>query len=685
MEFKVILTNYGITRLAQAIATNTPVQLTKMAVGDGGGVLPVPNPARTTLIGEKYRAPLNTLFVDPTTSTQVVAEMVMDAAQGGYWIRECGLYDADNKLFAIGNVPETYKPILASGSGRTLMLRMVMAVNNAAAITLIIDPSVVLASRKYVDELMAAHEKSVNHPSATTVTKGFVQLVDSASGESTSLVPTQKAVSDAIAATNKKMDTDFLRQDKNLSDVRSKSTSVANLGLAGIAVSVASGSNTGATSSAGGNSGVAIGDKSNASGYNTTALGCNAKASDISSVALGNTASATSSCAIAIGVYSVSSGVNTLSMGYYAACGGQNSTAIGPNASATSTDSVAIGRSAKTTGNTTIAIGYYPLASGENALALGSGVTAAGIASIALGYSAKATYKHAIALHGWAEAAGAIAIGRGAEGPARATGTGSIAMGNGGDTAGWGTQATGPGSIAIGSATASAAGTVLPSFSPVLASGDYAIAIGGGSPNTDNMLRITTQATYPFSVALGAGSIVFRAEEVSIGQGQLMGSAPKTRFLANVRAAEKPTDAINLEQFTALELKLKALLLCPHKVGYVLFKASGTSPAQDYPGTTWAQLPPDVMIRTANAAGNNIGITSGQDSVTLSINEMPEHSHDLLGYAPNAAPGNGMLTNFTVDSSVTSISKQVIKNSGGGKSFSIINRHVVIIAWERVT
>ncbi|MES4611664.1 MAG: phage tail protein [Ewingella sp.] len=151
-KFFALLTNQGAAKLANATALGTQLSLTQMAVGDGGGVLPTPYPAQTKLIGEKRRASLNSLSVDPANTNQIIAEQIIPEDQGGFWIREIGLFDQDNTLIAIANCPETYKPQLQEGSGRTQTVRMIIVVSSTDAVTLKIDPSVVLATRKYVDD-----------------------------------------------------------------------------------------------------------------------------------------------------------------------------------------------------------------------------------------------------------------------------------------------------------------------------------------------------------------------------------------------------------------------------------------------------------------------------------------------------------------------------------------------------
>ena len=175
-----ILTKRGAALLANATALGVPLKITQMAVGDGNGKIPKPDANQTQLVHEVRRAAINTLFVDKENPNQIIAEQVIPESDGGWFIHEIGLFDDRGNLIAVGNCPATYKPKLAEGSGRTQVIRMVIIVDNTQSIELKIDPAVVLATREYVDNLitakMTAHEKSTNHPNATTSSKGFVQL-----------------------------------------------------------------------------------------------------------------------------------------------------------------------------------------------------------------------------------------------------------------------------------------------------------------------------------------------------------------------------------------------------------------------------------------------------------------------------------------------------------------------------
>ncbi|HBB3200264.1 TPA: phage tail protein [Escherichia coli] len=151
-KFYTLLTDIGAAKLASAAALGVPLKITHMAVGDGGGALPTPDAKQTALVNEKRRAALNMLYIDPQNSSQIIAEQVIPENEGGWWIREVGLFDESGALIAVGNCPESYKPQLAEGSGRTQTVRMVLITSSTDNITLKIDSAVVLATRKYVDD-----------------------------------------------------------------------------------------------------------------------------------------------------------------------------------------------------------------------------------------------------------------------------------------------------------------------------------------------------------------------------------------------------------------------------------------------------------------------------------------------------------------------------------------------------
>lgn len=149
-QFYAILTNIGVAKQANADALGIGWKITQMGVGDANGADPQPDAKQKALINEWRRAPLNQLKQDPTNPAIIIAEQVIPAEVGGKWIREIGLYDADNDLVAVANCAPSFKPLLAQGSGRTQVVRMNLIVSNSASVELKIDPSVVLATQEFV-------------------------------------------------------------------------------------------------------------------------------------------------------------------------------------------------------------------------------------------------------------------------------------------------------------------------------------------------------------------------------------------------------------------------------------------------------------------------------------------------------------------------------------------------------
>ncbi|EOZ4651189.1 TPA: phage tail protein [Enterobacter hormaechei subsp. xiangfangensis] len=195
VKYKTVITKAGAEKLAAATVPNgKKVNFTAMAVGDGGGTLPVPDPNQTKLVKEVWRHSLNKISQDKKNKNYVVAELLIPPETGGFWMRELGLYDDTGTLIAVGNMAESYKPALAEGSGRAQTVRMVIMVSDIESVELTIDTSTVMATQDYVDDKLAEHEKSRRHPDATLTAKGFTQLSSATDSASESVAATPKAV-----------------------------------------------------------------------------------------------------------------------------------------------------------------------------------------------------------------------------------------------------------------------------------------------------------------------------------------------------------------------------------------------------------------------------------------------------------------------------------------------------------
>jgi hypothetical protein len=186
-KFFAILTDVGAAKLANANVLGVPWNITQMGLGDANGTDPQPSAKQTKLINEWRRRPLNQLRIDPVNAAVIIAEQVIPADEGGRWIREVGLYDADGDLVAVANCAPSFKPILSQGSGRTQVVRMNLIVSSTAQISLKIDPAVVLATREWVDSRILEElskldiKQSVRAATTANISLVGLQVVDGVS------------------------------------------------------------------------------------------------------------------------------------------------------------------------------------------------------------------------------------------------------------------------------------------------------------------------------------------------------------------------------------------------------------------------------------------------------------------------------------------------------------------------
>ncbi|MDK9429803.1 phage tail protein [Gallibacterium anatis] len=205
-QYYSVLTNYGTQVIAGAIASKQPLQITQMAVGDGNGRATTPNSRNTGLVREVHRADISAISVDPRNDKQIIFELTIPENVGGFWIREMGIFDNQNRLVAYANCPDSFKPQLESGSGKVQVVRMILLVSSSDAITLKVDDSVIFVTRgqltpkkitattkNAVDETGHSHEID----KASTSQAGIVELDSSINSKAENKAATPKAVKTA--------------------------------------------------------------------------------------------------------------------------------------------------------------------------------------------------------------------------------------------------------------------------------------------------------------------------------------------------------------------------------------------------------------------------------------------------------------------------------------------------------
>ncbi|MGJ0638698.1 phage tail-collar fiber domain-containing protein [Xenorhabdus bovienii] len=200
-KYFALLTHAGTSKLENATTSGTKLEITHMAVGDGGGSLPVPNVNQSKLINEKHRAEIDVLTIDPKKPNHIIAEQVLPEGQGGWWIREIGLFDKDGTLVAVGNCADLYKPQLQEQT-----VSMALPVSNSDWPGWVNELFSGLATRNYVREKIKDHAESRNHPDATLKEKGLVTLSNAVDSDNETHAATSKAVRTTYALATKAYD-----------------------------------------------------------------------------------------------------------------------------------------------------------------------------------------------------------------------------------------------------------------------------------------------------------------------------------------------------------------------------------------------------------------------------------------------------------------------------------------------
>ncbi|WP_052958396.1 tail fiber protein [Obesumbacterium proteus] len=220
-EFFTILTKVGQAKIAAAVANSDTIKLHSLAVGDGGGSVYVPDDTQTALRHELWRGELNELRVDVANPNWITVTAVLPADVGGWYVREGALFDTDGDLIAIAKLPVTYKPLLEMGSSKQLYIQIIMEVTNASVVTLLVDGSVVLATREYVDNRInnISFNTMKDVPVATLQQKGITQLNNATDSNSENQAATPKAVKTAMDNANSRAPASHNHKWNNISEV----------------------------------------------------------------------------------------------------------------------------------------------------------------------------------------------------------------------------------------------------------------------------------------------------------------------------------------------------------------------------------------------------------------------------------------------------------------------------------
>ncbi|HCJ5982422.1 TPA: phage tail protein [Escherichia coli] len=171
-----VVTDKGAERITAALLPDgEKLKITHFAVGDGNGSIPTPNASQTALVHEVYRGEVSNIHADGDSTTRIIVEGIIPAGQGGFWVREIGLYDDQGVLIAVCSAPERYKPTPTEGATSVLNCQVHVVVSNTSAIQL-----------KVLDNAFL--------PDATTATRGLTILSNETDSDDETKSATPKAV-----------------------------------------------------------------------------------------------------------------------------------------------------------------------------------------------------------------------------------------------------------------------------------------------------------------------------------------------------------------------------------------------------------------------------------------------------------------------------------------------------------
>jgi phage-related tail fiber protein len=188
-DYYTILTSAGLAYEANRKALGLPIKLTEMSVGDGNGAVYNPSAAQTALAREVWRGPINALLQDATNPTYLVGELTLPDDVGGWYVREVGFWTDSGILYAIGKYPESFKPELSAGAGKEFYIRAIFETSNADTVTLVVDDTVVKATRAFVIDYVAAElAKRDSKNSVRAATTGDIVLSGAQSVDGVALV-----------------------------------------------------------------------------------------------------------------------------------------------------------------------------------------------------------------------------------------------------------------------------------------------------------------------------------------------------------------------------------------------------------------------------------------------------------------------------------------------------------------
>lgn len=158
-----LVTDIGRNKMLAAAQTGTKVNITHFAVGSGqNNAYYEPTTDQTALKNEVWRGNITACYISPDSENLLEIESVCPSNVGGFTIREMGVFDSDGDMIAVCNTPDTQKVLIADGVVHELALSIEIALTNTDTVELVVDPTVVVATKQDVQNLRTEIEGQLN-------------------------------------------------------------------------------------------------------------------------------------------------------------------------------------------------------------------------------------------------------------------------------------------------------------------------------------------------------------------------------------------------------------------------------------------------------------------------------------------------------------------------------------------
>ncbi|MCW0569411.1 phage tail protein, partial [Clostridioides difficile] len=112
-----------------------------------------PTESQTALKNVVWEGNIGNTTTDETAPNCIILESLIPSNVGGFMIREIGYLDDENNLIAISKYKECYKPSIEQGAVVDMKVKTVLIVSNVNNIELKIDPTIIFATLKDIQDL----------------------------------------------------------------------------------------------------------------------------------------------------------------------------------------------------------------------------------------------------------------------------------------------------------------------------------------------------------------------------------------------------------------------------------------------------------------------------------------------------------------------------------------------------